>query len=336
MANVFSLCNDIEQFLQQSDKNSINQFLNWLKSRLNISSYSNLRKFEYFHSENSEKSLINTSQIFICQCGHRYTFRFTIDNLIETDEFDENEKQYKINTTKLHNSSKYFLCNQCQIRLHTHETFLNHYSMHEKGYIFCKHCFQFYNNDQTKLHNCEQRKLDELQSLEQLIPPDTIEQQQHQQQNSNQINYINDNDRSSSTRITRFGLPKLTDSIVEIIHSDGKRQYRCPLCFNSYVNRSGLNRHYITHSSQDIWKVECQFCGKRYSRKDSLKHHIKTQHTQFIMSNLTWNDKDNSLYQRSNEQLYQSNNKNLLDVQSNSSLSNEKEQMENDDIVLVN
>ena len=59
----------------------------------------------------------------------------------------------------------------------------------------------------------------------------------------------------NSSGITHFGLPKLTDSIVEIIHSDGKRQFRCPLCFNSYVNRSGLNRHYITHSSQDLWKV---------------------------------------------------------------------------------
>ncbi|CAF1547148.1 unnamed protein product [Rotaria magnacalcarata] len=332
MANVFSLCNDIEQFLQQSDKNSIDQFLNWLKSRFNISSPSNIRKSDNYSSESLEKSIINSSQIFTCQCGHRFSFRCTIDNLIETSEFNDIDKQSKVNGSKLQNSSKDFLCNQCQIRLHTHETFLHHYSMHEKGYLFCKHCFQFYINDQTKLHDCEQRKLDELQSLEQLIPPDTIEQQQ----SSNPINYVNDHDRSSSTRTTRFDLPKLTDSIVEIIHTDGKRQYRCPLCFNSYVNRSGLNRHYITHSSQDIWKVECQFCGKRYSRKDSLKHHIKTQHAHFIMSNLTWTEKDNALYHQSNERLYQSNNKNSLDGQSNSSLSSEKEQMENDDIVVVN
>jgi hypothetical protein len=69
------------------------------------------------------------------------------------------------------------------------------------------------------------------------------------------VEYMRDHETSSSARLTHFGLPKLTDSIIEVIQPDGKRQFRCPLCFNSYVNRSGLNRHYITHSSQDLWKV---------------------------------------------------------------------------------
>lgn len=154
MANVFSLCNDIEQFLQQSDKNSRNQFINWLKYRLNISSIKNL---DYPLSDK-----INTSQLFICQCGHRYSLHFSI-----TDECK----------SEIHNSSRSFLCTQCQIPLNTRETFLNHYSMHQQGYLFCKRCFQFYNDEQIKSHDCEQRKIDELQSLEQLIPPDTMEQQ---------------------------------------------------------------------------------------------------------------------------------------------------------------
>src|SRR5438477_258242 len=128
MSNLYSLCNDIEKFLQENDQNSINQFLNWINKRLNIS---------------SNKSLINTSQIFHCQCGYQYSLRFQII------------------------------------------------------------------------------KDDELQSLEQLIPPDTIEQEQ-----------------LNSTRIKQFNLPKLTDSMIKIIYSDGKRQFRCPICFNSYVNRS--------------------------------------------------------------------------------------------------
>lgn len=148
MANVFSLCHDIEQFLQQNDSNSIRQFSNWIQKRL---------------------SLVNSTN-FHCQCGEQYTVR--IEHTNETQEQENTEK------------------------------------------------------------------LDDLQSFEQLIPPDTSEQEQ-----------------TYSSRLTRFGLPKLTDSIIEIIHPDGKRQFRCPLCFNSYVNRSGLNRHYITHSSQDLWKV---------------------------------------------------------------------------------
>lgn len=160
------------------------------------------------------------------------------------------------------------------------------------------------------------------------------------------IDFVNDVDTSNSVRLAHLGLPKLTDSVTEIRHPDGKRQFRCPICSNSYVNRSGLNRHYITHSSQDFWKVgsyeivlfpvhsltktslaECQYCGKRYSRKDSLKHHMKTQHAQMIMPNRTW-------YQQSNEKLYQSYRKlssNSINVES--ALSNEKE---HDDVVLIN
>ena len=81
MANVFSLCNDIEQFLQQSDSNSINQFLSWVKYRLNISNCSNSKK-----SDPIEKSMINTSQLFLCRCGHRYSLRFIIDDHSESDK----------------------------------------------------------------------------------------------------------------------------------------------------------------------------------------------------------------------------------------------------------
>ncbi|CAF3658964.1 unnamed protein product [Adineta steineri] len=299
MANVSSLCNDIEQFLQQCDKNSKNQFFNWIKYRLNISNCS--------LPANVEKSMINTSQLFFCQCGHRYSFQFKIT--------DESQEQYKTN------SSRYFLCTKCQIHLYTRETFLNHYSMHQQGYLFCKRCFQFYSNEQIKTHDCQQRKINELQSLEQLIPPDITEQQQ----DFNPKDYVNDHDSTSTTRMTYFGLPKLTDSIIEIKNTDGKRLFRCPLCFNFYVNRSGLNRHYITHSSQDLWKVECQYCGRRYSRKDSLKYHMKKEHGDMILSDWTGKDTNNSFYHPSN----------LLDVDSISSSSNEKEHIETDDIVLV-
>jgi hypothetical protein len=65
---------------------------------------------------------------------------------------------------------------------------------------------------------------------------------------------------------------------------------------------------------------------------------MKTQHAQIGIPNWTWKDKTSSLYYQSNERIFQSYNNlssNLLDVESNSSSSNEKEQMENDDIVLV-
>jgi hypothetical protein len=72
--------------------------------------------------------------------------------------------------------------------------------------------------------------------------------------------------------------------------------------YGKLVSRTKRTNRFLSFYSL----LECQFCGKRYSRKDSLKHHIKTQHTQFIW---LWNEKN--------------------------TLSDEKEQMDNDDVVLV-
>ncbi|CAF1009660.1 unnamed protein product [Adineta ricciae] len=335
--NLHSLCKDIEQFLQQNDHNSKAQFLNWLKSRLNIPT-----------DETDHKSLINTSQLFSCQCGHQYSLRVAI-----TDNFQEHER--------------FDFCTKCQIDLHDHESYRKHYSMHQQGQLFCKCCLQFYTNEEMETHDCEQGKFNELQSLEQLIPPDTNEQEQESNLMGKihdislekdasryiQLEFVNDADTSTSARLVHLGLPKLTDSITEIRHPDGKRQFRCPICSNSYVNRSGLNRHYITHSSQDFWKVgsyeiflfglysrretslaECQYCGKRYSRKDSLKHHMKTQHAQMTMPSRTLSKSNSTFYQQSNEKLYQSHRKlssNSINLES--ALSNEKE---HDDVVLIN
>lgn len=298
MANLFSLCNQIEQFLQDNDQPTIDRLIRWLEVRLK---WKEEKTSGHDPSSSQGKSLINTSQIFLCPCGHRYSLRFSMaDLLASTDESisadstrstTTEEKALspivsackRVKTTIAENhSSKLLICTHCQIRLHTRETFLQHYSMHQQGYSFCKRCFQFYliANGQNQMHDCErgksvstnnetvrQTKCDELHSLEQLIPPDTLEQPE-----SNAIGklvcerrtrdflvvlseHANEHDAVSAARLTRFGLPILTDSIVEMTLPDGKRQFRCPLCLNSYVNRSGLNRHYITHSSQDLWKV---------------------------------------------------------------------------------
>ena len=140
---------------------------------------------------------------------------------------------------------------------------------------------------------------------------------------------------ASGNIVVRFALIRmlidqvLIDIILHIAHK----------IYGKLVSRNFFFYWFSLNRTCSIF-VECQFCGKRYSRKDSLKHHMKTQHAEFFMSNCTWKDKNNSSYHRSNELIYQSNtnklSSNLLGIQSNSSSSNEKEQMENDDIVLVN
>ena len=347
MANRHSLYNDIEQFIETNDQQTIDEFIHWFQIRMKLNE-NHLSPQSSSHQDLSsiteEKSMINTSQMFTCSCGHRYSLRFSIVNLFNGETLMENKGQETIHLSPCKrlkrwscSPSKLLICTHCQIRLHTRETYLQHYSMHQQGYSFCKRCFQFHHgqhqctqdkSDLSRLLLNNEKKFDELHSLEQLIPPETVEQT-----DGNTTNII-DQETSTTARLTRFGLPTLTDSVVEVIQPDGKRQFRCPLCLNSYVNRSGLNRHYITHSSQDLWKVgqylslfnieknfhsECQFCGKRYSRKDSLKHHMKTQHAEYL-----WNDKYSAL---SNETFE-------IDP-SNSSISNGKQVKTSEEIVLM-
>ena len=254
MANLFSLCHDIEQFLEHNDKDTRRQFVDWLKDRFRLNddgttSPSDSKRFPpHEHRALPDKPVINTSQIFVCACGHRYSLRFSIDDLRASDQTEECAsggdttksimdidehasarvdpsacKRFKINdgrndarsasTPYLHSStsssssksaSKLLICAHCQIRLHTRETYLQHYSMHQQGYAFCKRCFQFYpcQVDGSELHDCErakadrsnksaatgvetdtnvsaavETKADELHSLEQLIPPDTLDPQ---------------------------------------------------------------------------------------------------------------------------------------------------------------
>lgn len=231
MDTLNSLYNQIDEFLQTNDQQTIDKFLQWFQTRTR------------FNETNA------SSSNFVCVCGHRYAIRWSI-------ETTQRAKRSSNNNNTNHNltTSKLFLCTHCQIRLHTRETFLQHYSMHQQGLNYCKRCFQFHSDDDES-HQCStnktETKFDELKSLEELIPPETIDSTESKEKIS-----INEQEtNSTAARLTRFGLPTLTDSVVEVMQSDGKRQFRCPLCLNSYVNRSGLNRHYITHSSQDLWKV---------------------------------------------------------------------------------
>lgn len=353
MATLQSLYNDIEQLLQSNDQQAIDQFIQWFRTRT--------------RSNETNPSASN----FSCTCGHRYSLRWSIVQLSNSHESKQStiDDAQRMKRCPNGNSStaKLFICTHCQIRLHTRETFLQHYTMHQQGYTFCKRCFQFHHDrngphqcsigkdeptqprmnltqsEEKKLSGIPESKFDELHSLEQLIPPDTAEQT-----DSAPI-VVNDQESSSAARLTRFGLPALTDSVVEVIQPDGKRQFRCPLCLNSYVNRSGLNRHYITHSSQDLWKVgwylihhldcksptmllivECQFCGKRYSRKDSLKHHMKTQHAQYLYNAPMWNEKYPSLSSDDPLELDQNES-----PPSNSSISEDKQTIDPDEIVLI-
>ena len=67
--------------------------------------------------------------------------------------------------------------------------------------------------------------------------------------------------------------------------------------------------------------LECQFCGKRYSRKDSLKHHMKTQHAHYLYNETLWNEKYSSVDDEC--------------CPSTSTISEEKQTNDSDEIVLI-
>lgn len=185
MANLISLCNEIEQFIQNNDQQTIDQLINWFEVRLKPQD----------QTKNSSKTIVDASQIFRCNCGQRFSFRLSLNEISHEnksiDESSSSPKRFKSTINELQNNgqcstNKLLICNDCQIRLHTRETFIQHCSMHQQGFHYCKTCFQFYklSNEINGRHECDRSKMstnstnDDLNSLEQLIPPENTEQQE--------------------------------------------------------------------------------------------------------------------------------------------------------------
>jgi hypothetical protein len=255
MADLVAIRDEIERFLVNNEQDTIDEFIHWLRVRLQWNENPSATLHETFVDHRHDvSSIIDTSQIYNCSCGHRYSLRVSLAhqqaavhdessafhlNVVDDrpdmkthelasstaparihsnvssackrfrtardDQQSLSTRHKRIPSGHIYESSKHLICTQCQIRLHTHDTFYQHYSMHEQGYTFCKRCFQFYkastNGLERSQHDCQQdridlsrhtsttidndkqdpniindTKLDELHSLEQLIPPETVEQ----------------------------------------------------------------------------------------------------------------------------------------------------------------
>ncbi|XP_060535604.1 zinc finger protein 626-like [Cylas formicarius] len=57
----------------------------------------------------------------------------------------------------------------------------------------------------------------------------------------------------------------------------GLKQYVCRRCCKAYKNQTTLSRH-VHHECGVSPKYRCSVCGKKFQRRDSLKHHIDRLH----------------------------------------------------------
>ena len=64
---------------------------------------------------------------------------------------------------------------------------------------------------------------------------------------------------------------------IKYIHEQDNAWFNCNKCDKSFYHNSLLNRHLLTHLTEEE-KQKCQICSKSYSRPDKLKKHIKTHH----------------------------------------------------------
>ena len=54
------------------------------------------------------------------------------------------------------------------------------------------------------------------------------------------------------------------------------RGYSCNFCFKEIRDKKDMKRHLPVHTKEKLFP--CTVCGVRFSRKDTLKFHIKSVH----------------------------------------------------------
>lgn len=62
------------------------------------------------------------------------------------------------------------------------------------------------------------------------------------------------------------------------VNNQGRDVHFCRECGKMYKNLSSLNRHTRYGCGPEKIKCICQFCGKTYSRPDTLMDHVARAH----------------------------------------------------------
>jgi len=79
-----------------------------------------------------------------------------------------------------------------------------------------------------------------------------------------------------------------TDSMIFLTNAgnsniDQRLMYSCNVCGNGYTWISSLRRHQLQCGNKEA-KISCYFCTKKFYRRDRLKQHLITYHTNLLDS----------------------------------------------------
>mgnify|MGYP002652669529 CR=1 FL=1 len=78
----------------------------------------------------------------------------------------------------------------------------------------------------------------------------------------------------------RFDSEKKLNNHIRLMHTtnddnnDGKRKHQCNICSKTFVCKSKLERHKLIHTDEK--QFCCQYCHRRFRRKDHLQNHMKS------------------------------------------------------------
>lgn len=53
-------------------------------------------------------------------------------------------------------------------------------------------------------------------------------------------------------------------------------KFQCPMCSYGTSNKFDMKKHFLIHTGERPF--QCNICGKKFSRNDHLKRHIKGTH----------------------------------------------------------